>query len=165
MREQTPYDGSWGANAQLALDTINMRPTRGIPTSSGNCMQWSHIETLSGNPPGSYPDNPEQVYLDYRLRTGTCYIDQWIPKNPLSMKDRGFTSDTNREATTGAETIVRDGLVIDSPKAAVEHMEKFVFPHYLRWKKELQANIEAEVAKRIAAEVTVQELFAFFEVN
>ncbi len=153
------YDGRWRGNARLALDTIAMKPTRGIPTGSGNCMQWSHLETFSGHPPGSYPQDPVRVYLDYKLRTGSCFIDQWIPENPLSMRDQGFDSETARGATTGAETIIRDGLVIDSPEAAVEHMETFLFPSWVRWKRNLESHADAEVRQRIAGEVAVQELF------
>lgn len=47
------FEDKWQDNARLALDTIAMRPTQGIPTWVLNDMQWSHIETLSGNPPGS----------------------------------------------------------------------------------------------------------------
>ncbi len=152
------FAGQWEMNARLALDTIAMRPTRGIPTCTGNCMQWSHLETFAGHPPGSYPKDPVRVYLDYKLKTGSCFIDQWIPENPLSMKDQGYETD-ERGATTGAETIVRDGMTIDSPEAAVAHMEQFVFPGFARWKRDLEANADAEVRKRIAGEVAVQEQF------
>jgi hypothetical protein len=121
------FAGQWQANAQLALDTIALRPRRGIPTWILNDMQWSHLESLSGNPPGSYQTEPVRVYRECSLAAGVCFIDQWIPDNPLSMKDQGYDSDAARGATTGAEEIVRDGMRIDSPEAAVEHMEKFVF--------------------------------------
>ena len=103
------FEDKWQANARLALDTIAMRPTQGIPSWVLNDMQWSHLETLSGNPPGSYEKDPVRVYREFQLKIGTCFIDQWIPDNPLSMKDQGYESNTQRGATTGAEEIILDG--------------------------------------------------------
>jgi hypothetical protein len=153
------FEGHWQENAQLALDTIALRPTRGIPAWIINDMQWSHLETLSGNPPGSYEKEPVRVYREFSLKSGVCFIDQWIPENPLSMRDQGYGEGAARGATTGAHEIVRDGMVIDSPEAAVEHIEKHVFPDLLKWKGALEADPDGEVAKRIADEVKVQQLF------
>lgn len=155
------FAGRWETNAQLALDTIAMRATRGLAVGGFgiNDMQWSHLEEISGNPPGSYEKDPVRVYREFQLAAGVCFIDQWIPENPLSMRDQGYESDKPRGATTGATEIVRDGLTIDSPEAAVEHMEKFVFPGFERWKQDLEAEAEADAQKRIAGEVAVQELF------
>ena len=75
------------------------------------------------------------------------------------MKNQGYEKTAGRGATTGAEEIVCDGMVIDSPEAAVEHMEKFLFPQWEGLKRDLEANTEAEVTKRIAGEVEVQRLF------
>jgi hypothetical protein len=151
----------WQANAQLALDTIAMRPTRGLAVGGFgiNDMQWSHLEFFSGNPPGSYPQEPIRVYREFQLAAGVCFIDQWIPENPLSMQDQGYGAETARGATTGAEAIVRDGMVIDSPEAVVEHMERVLFPQWEQWRHNLEANADAEVAQRIAGEVEVQTLF------
>ncbi len=153
------FNNRWHENAQLAFDTIALRPTKGIPTWILNDMQWSHLDELSGNPPGSYEKEPARVYREFSLKSGVCFIDQWIPENPLSMRDQGYGADAARGATTGAETIVRDGMVIDSPEAAVAHMEKFVFPGFVRWKRDLEATADEEVRKRIADEVAVQDLF------
>ena len=149
----------WQANARLALDTIALRPTRGIPCWMLNAMQWSHLETLSGNPPGSYAKEPVRVYREFSLKSGVCFIDQWIPENPLSMKDQGYATDSQRGATTGAAEIVCDGMVIDSPEAVVAHMEQFLFPQWEQWQRELTANADTEVCRRIAGEVAVQRLF------
>ena len=162
MKDDSGFNGfadQWQANARLAWDTVFMRPTRGIPTCGLNDMQWSHLEELSGNPPGSYPKDPVRVYREFQLKAGCCFIDQWIPDNPLSMMDQGFVADTARGATTGAEAIVRDGMVINSPEAAVAHMEQYLFPQWKQWKRDLEANADAEVQKRIAGEVEVQRLF------
>ncbi len=155
------FSNKWQSNAKLAMDTIAMRPTRGIPTGGFgiNDMQWSHLETLSGNPPGSYPKEPVRVYREFQLAAGVCFIDQWLAENPLSMKDQGYDNDTQRGATTGADEIVCDGMRIDSPEAAVEHMEKFLFPGWEKWKCDIESNADEEVRKRIAGEVAVQQLF------
>lgn len=153
------FDGQWEDNAQLALDTIAMRPTAGIPSWIVHDMQWSHLEQLSGNPPGSYEKDPVHVYREFQLQAGCCFIDQWIPENPLSMRDQGYDSSRELGATTGAHEIVRDGMLIDSPEAAVEHMEQFVFPAQEQRKRDLEAREEEEVRRRIAGEVEVQQLF------
>lgn len=56
------FEGKWQENAQLALDTIALKPVKGIPAWILNDMQWSHLDTLSGNPPGSYEKDPVRVY-------------------------------------------------------------------------------------------------------
>lgn len=152
------FADQWQANARLALDTIAMRPTPGIGAWMLNAMQWSHLETLSGNPPGSYPLDPVRVYRDFSLHAGVCFIDQWIPENPLSMKEQGYDENAPRGATTGAEQIIRDGMEIDSPEAVVEHMETHLLPQWQQWRRDLEANVEQEVRQRIAGEVGVQQL-------
>ncbi|MEI8242099.1 MAG: uroporphyrinogen decarboxylase family protein [bacterium] len=62
------FDARWQSNAQLARDTIALRPTQGIPTWLFQTMQWSQLESLSGNPPGSYPKEPGRVCLDFMLK-------------------------------------------------------------------------------------------------
>ncbi len=155
------FDGKWQENAQLAWDTINLRPTRGLSVGGFgiNDMQWSHLEEISGNPPGSYEKEPVRVYREFQLACGVSYIEQWIPENPLSMREHGYDEDAARGATTGAEEIVRDGIKIDSPEAAVEHMETFEFPRWEQSRRDLEANAEKEVRNRIAGEVAVQKLF------
>ena len=113
--------------AQLALDTVHHRPTKGIPNWLIHVMEHELIERVAGVPAGEYVKNPEKVYLAFQNAVGTCLIDQFIPENPLSMGARGYES-RDHGATTGAEEIVRDGVVIDSPEAVVEHMECHAFP-------------------------------------
>ena len=153
------FSDQWQSNARLALDTIAMRETKGIPTWMLNDMQWSQLEILSGNPPGSYPKEPVRVYREFSINSGVCFLDQWIPENPLTMTDQGYGEESERGATTGVEEIVRDGIVIDSPDAVVEHMEKFLFPQWEQWGHDLEANADGEVRKRIDGEVEVQQLF------
>ena len=152
-------EDQWQENARLALNTIAMRETSRVPTWMVNAMQWSHLEALSGNPPGSYPEDPVRVYREFCLQCGICFVDQWIPENPLSMRDQGFGQETRLGATTGASQVVRDGLLIDSPEAAVEHMEGFLFPQWEQAGRDLAAHAQEEVRQRIAGEVEIQQLF------
>ncbi|NLF22683.1 MAG: hypothetical protein GX590_05915, partial [Lentisphaerae bacterium] len=153
------FAGPWGERAQLALDTLALRPTRGIPTWMLNDMQWSHLESFSGHPPGSYERDPARVYLAFQQAAGVCYIDQWIPENPLSMKTWGYDDTQARGATTGAEMIVRDGIVIDSPEAVVQHLEHVVFPRALAERQALEEDADARVRRLIEGEAAIQESF------
>jgi hypothetical protein len=131
--------------AQLALDTLLQRPTAGIPSWALFLMEHAHIERLAGVGPGTYRRNPEGVYLAMQRAVGTCLVDQWIPRNPLTMGDAGYEADSERRdtATTGAHEIVCDGMAIDSPEAVVDHLERFVFPR-------LEADIAGfEEARRV----------------
>ena len=116
-----------GENARLALDTIEQKPTAGIPLWLLNVMEHGQIDRLAGAPPGSYRREPEATYLAMQHAIGTCLLDQYIPLNPLRMDDHGYKGD-GPGATTGADTIERDGILIDSPDAVCEHLERVVFP-------------------------------------
>ena len=158
-KDYNEFTDAWKAGAQLARDVIAMKPTRGIPCWMINDMQWSHLEEFSGNPPGCYEKEPVRVYREYQLAVGASFIDQWIPENPLSMKDQGYDADAARGATTGAEEVVLDGMEIDSPEAVVEHMEKFTFPQWQKRLQHLETNADDEVRRLIAGEVDIQGLF------
>ncbi len=138
-----------GERARLALDTINQRPTEGIATWMLNVMEHEQLERLAGAQPGSYPADPEDTYLGMQKRIGACSVDQWIPRNPLTMGARGYEH-KERGATTGAERIERDGMLIDSPEAVAKHMEQHVFP----------ALADATAACDVDAPEPVQELIA-----
>ena len=153
------FTDKWQSNAQLAWDTIAMKPIRGIPTGIVHLMQWSQLEELSGNPPGSYLKEPVRVYREYMLKVGVGFIDQWIPENPLTMKDQGYTADRARGATEGAEEIVCDGIRIDSPEAVVAHMEQYRIPGWQRGIQALEKDGELLVRKLIEQEVAVQRVF------
>jgi hypothetical protein len=140
--------------AQLALDTIFQKPARGIPTWLVHIMQHEHIERLAGVQPGEYQRNPEETYLAYLQAIGVCFLDQYIPMNPLTMGDQGYEG-KERRATTGAEKIVINDIVIDSPEAAIEHLERFVFPG-------IQSQIngfdeDRRVKEILAGEAVIQE--------
>jgi hypothetical protein len=91
-------------------------------------MQHDQIERLAGTGPGSYRRDPHGVYLKMQYAIGTCLLDQYLAENPLSMGSAGFEPDTARTATTGSDKIECDGLLIDSPEAVAEHLERFEFP-------------------------------------
>ncbi len=115
------------AAAGLALDTLLGKRTKGIPSWLIHPMEHAVIERLAGYPPGAYQAAPAVVYLAMQNAAGTCFLDQWIPDNPLSMGNKGFEG-ARRVATTGADEIVLDGMAIVSPEDVIEHMERFVFP-------------------------------------
>jgi len=75
------FERCWLGNAQLALDTIDLKPVKGVPTWVVNDMQWSQLDEISGNPSGSYEKEPARVYREFQLAAGCCMIDQWIPEN------------------------------------------------------------------------------------
>jgi hypothetical protein len=143
-------------SAQLALDTILQRPTEGIPSKTLFLMQHAHIERLAGAQPGDYGTDPEGTYLAMQRAVGTCLVDQWIPRNPLTMGDAGYEPDSDRRgtATTGADEIWVDGMRVDSPEGVVEHLERYAFPR-------LRASIaiydeESRVREILAQERSVQ---------
>ena len=140
---------------RLALDTIRRKPTRGIGIWEINPMEWVMIDRMAGLPEGSYEKDPVPVYLRMLERSACCMVDQWIPKNPLSMKRDGYDGATKeRTATTGLKEIVRDGMRIDSPEAVVEHMERVLFP---KLEQEIAAfDQEAKVKAMLAFEADTQ---------
>lgn len=113
--------------AQLALDTIHRKAVKGIPGWMLHVMEHAHIERLAGAAPGDYLRDPEPTYLAMQRNLGTCLLDQYLWDNPLTMGSQGFEGG-ERGATTGADEIVRDGILIDSPEAVVRHLEDVVFP-------------------------------------
>ncbi len=115
-------------NARLTIDTIAMRPTRGIPTGLLHIMDIAYLESRSGHAPGSYRRDPETVYFDFLRRAGCGMVDQYLATNPLSMGACGYEAGTERHASTGAETTSLDGIVIDSPESVAEHLERYIFP-------------------------------------
>lgn len=90
-------------------------------------------------------------------------IDQYIPKNPLTMTQHGYDSSAVRTATTGLEEIVIGGILINSPEAVIEHMERFVFPALRKKTQELmQLSDEKKVEmvdKLIQKEREIQKIF------
>ena len=109
------------------LDTILRRPLRGIGVWQINPMEWRMIDRLAGVPEGTYREHPIETYRRMLTRSGCLMLDQWIPDNPLSIRDYGFEGG-GRTPTTAQPEVVCDGLRIDSPEAVVEHLERLEFP-------------------------------------
>jgi hypothetical protein len=140
-------------NAQLALDTIRQRPTCGIPSWMLHVMQHKTIERVAGVDPGTYVDHAERTYLAFQRAVGTCLLDQYIPRNPLTMGDLGYEG-TEKGATTGADEVVVDGIRIDSPETVVAHMETHAFPQL---RKEAAAfDEDRRVEEMLENEATIQ---------
>ena len=114
-----------------AIDTIELKETKGIPTFWCNIMQHEYIERIAGAAAGDYVKKPEEVYIACQKAIGVNILDQFIPENPLTIGNHGYE---NKEltATTGAELMVLDGICIDSPEAVVDHMETIEFPKIKR---------------------------------
>jgi hypothetical protein len=139
--EETPHPG-----AALADRVLRMEPAEGIPTWMILLMEAAEIDHFAGVSPGTYAARPEATYRRLQESVGTCFLDQYIPRNPLSMTDRGYDGSAARRATTGAERIELDGLLIDGPEAVAEHLERFVLPA-----------LEAEIARGEAADAGLAE--------
>ena len=140
--------------ARLALDTILQKPVKGIPSWLLHIMEHSVIERIAGAAPGSYKRAPETTYLAMQRAIGTCLLDQYIPENPLTMEDFGYEG-REKKATEGADRISVDGMLIDSPEAVVEHMERVIFPRICR---EIAAfDEDARTAEIIADEAATQQ--------
>ncbi|MCP4197697.1 MAG: hypothetical protein GY762_11165 [Proteobacteria bacterium] len=164
--------------AQLALDTILQKPTKGIPTGFAvHAMDYSHIERIAGAQPGDYKKEPVSIYLAVQRAAGACVLDQWIPDNPLTMGQVGYDptagvpppsdhyipynpvikEDTDTQGvTTGSEEIIINGIRIDSPEAVVDHLERFVFPQMQR--DIARFDEESRVREIIDEEASVQEV-------
>ncbi len=120
---------NYGKNALLALSAINGVETVGIPTWLHQTMQHDQIEYFAGAAKGDYEREPERVYNDYMRNCGVCLLDQYIPRNPLTMGSRGYTDDAKRGVTTGKhDDIVLDGIIIKEPEDVIEHLVKFINP-------------------------------------
>jgi hypothetical protein len=149
----------WGERARLAWGTIAMRPTAGIGSWMLHVMDVPLMEELTGNRPGSFACEPERVYLAFQRLAGACFIDQYIPRNPLTMGSHGFGAAAPRSATTGAERVVVDGMEIDSAEDVVEHMERFVFPARQREIEFYDPGDPLRIRRMVEAECAVQREF------
>ena len=132
-------------NMQLALDTLERKSTMGIPTSCIHIMQHSVIERIAGDEPGTYMNDPHGSYIRMQQNIGTSLLDQYLSENPLSMSDLGYEEGTGRSATTGG-TAILDSIVIDSPEAVAEQIERY---EYARLKKEIENFNEANYVQSV----------------
>ncbi len=148
---------TWGPRAQLALDTLAMRPCQGVPSWLIHAMDIGFLERFTGHAPGDYRADPDGVYVEFQKRAGACFLDQYLATNPLSMGEAGYDDHTARTATTGAAHIEVDGIVIDSPEAVVEHMERVAWPRRAAHIAAFDPDDPAYVARLVAAESALQE--------
>ena len=155
------YAGSWGERARLALDVIAGKPTRGIPVWLVHVMDIPFMEQMTGHAPGDFARDPGRVYLEFEKLAGVCYIDQYIPDNPLTMGQAGYDEHAARSITTGGGVAELDGIRIDSPEAVVEHMERFVFPARARKLATFDPDDSAVIDGLIAQECAIQHQFGF----
>jgi len=153
------YPSEWGERAQLAWDTILMKPPTGIPTWIIHVMDVPFVEQITGHAPGDFFRDPDTVYLAFQRLAGSCFIDQYIPSNPLTMGEGGYESSTERKATTGLKKFVLDGLEINSPEAVVEHLERFVFPRQTAAIESFDPGETAWIEALIANERAIQKRF------
>ena len=149
----------WGERARLAWDTVAMRPTAGIGSWMLHVMDMPLVEELTGHKPGSFAREPEHVYLAFQHLAGACFIDQYIPRNPLTMESHGFAAGAPRNATTGAEQVVVDGMEIGSPEDVIEHMERVVFPRRAQAIEDHDPDDPDAVRRLIEGECAVQRHF------
>ncbi len=147
------------ANARLAERTLALETCDGIPAWMFHSMDPRFLEKLAGAPEGSYPNDPDGVYLAAQRAAGVCMIDQYLAGNVLSMGAHGYENGTAHQATTGAAHIELDGIIIDDADKVVEHLERIEFP-------KLEAQIAATapsddeaVARLIQGEQAMQAQF------
>lgn len=150
----------WERNAELAWRALRGEITAGIPSWGLFVMEHREIERLAGAPHSAYQEDPDGVYLAMQRRVGTCYIDQYIPRNPLTMGDHGFEGGVAHGATTGAQEIVVDGMVIDGPEAVVEHLEAHIWPSLRQEIAACDPDDDAAVAALVAGERETQRILA-----
>ena len=159
MKGYEQFGDWWGERARMAWDALAMRPTRGVPSWMLHVMDMPLMEELTGHEPGSYAREPEHVYLAFQELAGACFIDQYLARNPLTMGSHGFGASAPRNATTGAEHVVLNDMVVDSPEAVVEHMERFVFPARPREIESYDPDDPVRIGKMVADECAVQTQF------
>jgi hypothetical protein len=153
------FENDWGGRAKLVWDTLDMKPTRGIPAWIVHVMDIPFMEQSTGHKRGEFAKDPDKVYLDFQKQAGVCYIDQYIPDNPLIMGSAGYEETATRTATTGAGDITLDGMTIDSPEAVIEHMERFVFPERARRIETFDPDDPAVIGQLIEQECAIQRKF------
>jgi len=106
----------------------------GYPCPGANIMEHAQLNRLAArngmeNP--DYVNDHVAVYARAQREIGCDFCDQWIPDNPLSMRDQGYEGGSFN-ATTGDAKVIVDGMEIKEPEDVVEHLEKVEFPRLQR---------------------------------
>jgi hypothetical protein len=157
-RAYDAYRERYADRARMALDAIDMKPTKGIPSWLVHVMDMPFMEQVTGHAPGDYVKNPDQVYIAFQKLAGCCYIDQYLADNPLTMASHGFAFDVAKTSADGTgRHIVLDGIAIDSPEAVLEHMERVVSPRRAARIASLKPDDPAVVDMLIAQERGIQD--------
>jgi hypothetical protein len=128
MTDTKAYFAEMMRNNPLAMDTIALKRTEGVPTARVHIMQHEYIERVAGVEPGAYLQRPEEVYIACMRNTGANILYQFIPLNPMRIGNTGYERKDQRSAVSSEIKSVADGIEINSPEDVVEHMERFVFP-------------------------------------
>jgi len=136
--------------AQLAYDTLNKIPVKGIPTGLVHIMEHSVIERLACAKPGDYKEDPHGVYFRMLENIGVNMVDQMLADNPLSMGDKGFEG-----GITGNPPVL-DGITIDSADACADHLEHFYLPAIKR--KIIEFDEEQVIRDVILTESEAQQM-------
>ena len=76
---------AYTSSAQLALNTINRKPTKGIPTGLVHIMEHSMFERQAGANPGYHVNDPYGVYCRMLDEIGVNIVDLFLVDNPLTM--------------------------------------------------------------------------------
>lgn len=153
------FASTWGDRAQLAWDTLALKPTVGIPTWLVHVMDVPFMEEMTGHPPGAYARDPDEVYLAFQRLAGACFIDQYIPENPLTMGQDGFEPSAPRKPGAGAERIILDGMEVACAEDVIEHMERFVFPRRAQEIAAFDPDDPARIERMVASECAIQRRF------
>ncbi len=159
IRGYKAFEKTWSPRARLAWNTIHGERPKGIPSWMLHVMDVAFVEEVTGNAPGAFARDPDTVYLAFQRFAGTCFIDQYLPANPLTMTDTGFDAGTERTATTGRHDLVLDGIRIDSPEAVLEHLETKTFPRRARRIATFDPGDDAEIERLVAIECAIQRRF------
>ncbi len=96
-------------------------PTDGLPSWILNVMDTGWTERLLEEEEGRYWSDPEGFVARQYQAIGTAFCDQFLTQDPAMRRD-GWRV----ERSLGP--LVRDGIVIDSPEAVCEHLERHVWP-------------------------------------
>ena len=77
------FEGGWGRRARLAWDTIQMKPTKGIPARTVHVMDVPFVEEMTGHAPGyqtpkgryclALKDGSSQLFPVHRHGQGLAY--------------------------------------------------------------------------------------------
>jgi hypothetical protein len=151
---------NWGTNARLARTALSMGSTSGVPSGGLNLMDIPLLEAWARCSPGAYRAEPERVYLAFQQAIGACFIDQFIPRNPLTMSAHGYETDSvTCGPTTGASEIRADGMVIDGPEAVARHLQEVVLPRLRAQIEQFDEGEQYAVTRLIEAERLLQKRF------